>query len=202
MAIKVLGFGLEDALGLGEGFVVLAERAVHVNQADGRGGGSAHALGGLVEQVDGLLGATCGGGGVTEMAEGHLIGRIQLDGTGEGLAGLLGAALGCERLPQVVPGVGMVGGQLGGALQLLGGTVGVELHAGATGQHEQLDIVGSGTETRERGLAARAIVPRLQVSLRLLRGLCTHRALPFIRDVDPGQTQLLSSGGSSPTSRA
>ncbi len=88
------------------------------------------------------------------MAERHLVVGVELDRAAEGVAGLVHAALGRERLAQVVPGVGVLGSQLGRAPQLLGGVVGVELDAGAPGEHQQLDVLWRGGETCERRLTA------------------------------------------------
>ncbi len=155
---RLLGLGLGDQPRLCERLLVLAERAVHVHEADRRGRGAAHVLRRLAEIADGLLLAAGRGGGVAEMAERDLIGGVELDGTAEGIARLLRAPLGRKRLAEVVPRVGVLGGELGRALELLGGVLGVELHARATGEHQQLDVLGRAGKARERRLAALAIL--------------------------------------------
>ncbi len=109
------------------------------------------------------------------MAERHLVGGVELDGPAKGLARLVHPTLGRERLAQVVPGVGVLGSELGGAPQLLGGVLRVELHAGATGEYQQLDVLRRGGETREGGLSALTVLAGLEVGVRPLRGVCAHR---------------------------
>ena len=59
-------------------------------------------------------------------------------------------------------------GEFGRALELLGGVLGVELHARATGEHQQLDVLGRTRKARERRLAALAVLAGPQVGVRAL----------------------------------
>ena len=165
------------------------------------------------------------------MAERHLVGGVELDRAAKGVVGLVHLALGGERLPQVVPGIGVLRGELGRAPQLLGRILGVELHTRAPGEHQQLDILGRVARPARAVSAGLAIFAGLELSAcRLLgpvlidpphrtglklgviaprRVRVRHRS-PAPRRVssprlvhafDPGHTQLVSSGGSLPTSR-
>ena len=173
---QILGLGLGDPLRLGQRLLVVAERAVHVDEADRRGGGAAHALRRLAEVTHGLLLAPGRSGGVAEVAERHLVGGVELDRAAEGVVGLVHAPLGGERLPQVVPSVGVLRSELGRASQLLGRILGVELHARAPGEHQQLDILRRASQTRERHSAGLAIFAGLELSACRLRGSGAHRS--------------------------
>ena len=124
---------------------------------------AAAALGRLLEDRDGLVLLAGGVGGVADSGQRGLVGRVEVDRLAEGLAGLLGAALGGQRVAEVAPGVGVVGPQLGDPPQLVDRVVGAGLDAGPAGQAQHLHVVRGRLEDGYGRRARGAVVVCLEL---------------------------------------
>ena len=161
--------GIGDLACCGERLVVLAERAIHVDQRDGGGRCAGRTLRRLREGGHGVALLATGVGRVPQVGQGQLVVRLELQRLSERLGRLLIAALGGQRVAQVTPAGRVVGPQLGDLAQLLDGVLRAHLHAGLSGEAEQLDVLGPRGEFRHRGVSRLPVLARFEARPGLLQ---------------------------------
>ena len=167
---RVAGVGLGHLDGRREGLVVLAERAVHVHQADRGGRVPAHPISRLLEELDPLVALAGLEGGVTQVGQGHLVVGLELEHLLEGRLGLVRPALGGQRVAQVMPRLGIVGPQLGDPAQLLLRVGGPQLESREPATRSSSAIVRRRRTALRRRVARACVVAGLEQRACLVDG--------------------------------